>query len=59
MSCFVQLDQKIAGLVKRVYDASRRRNVYLAFSQSPVDFINALIASQVSTMSTCTRIYHV
>jgi hypothetical protein len=54
--CFVQLDQKIAGLVKRVYDASRRRDVYLAFSQSPVDFINALIASQVSTMSTCTRI---
>ena len=43
----VQLDQKVAGLVRRVQDASRRRNFFLAFSQSPVDFINALIASQV------------
>ncbi len=43
----VQLDQEVAGLVKRVHEASRRRNFLLAFSQSPVDFINALIASQV------------
>ena len=42
-----QLDQEVAGLVKRVHEASRRRNFFLAFSQSPVDFVNALIASQV------------
>ncbi|CAK0780702.1 hypothetical protein CVIRNUC_005145 [Coccomyxa viridis] len=44
------LDQKVAGLVRRVQDASRRRNSLLAFSQSPVDFINALIASQAKEL---------
>lgn len=43
----VQLDKKIAGLLQRIEETSRRRNFFLAFSQSPVDFINALIASQV------------
>ncbi|BDA43339.1 SWI/SNF-related matrix-associated actin-dependent regulator [Coccomyxa sp. Obi] len=40
------LDRKIAGLLRKIEETSRRRNFFLAFSQSPVDFINALIASQ-------------
>ncbi len=44
----LQLDQQLAGLVRKVKEVSRRRNFYLAFSQSPVDFINSLIASQVT-----------
>lgn len=43
----MQLDRKIAGLLRKIEETSRRRNFFLAFSQSPVDFINALIASQV------------
>lgn len=43
----MQLDRKVSGLLRRIEEASRRRNFFLAFSQSPVDFINALIASQV------------
>jgi hypothetical protein len=42
-----QLDHQLAGLLRKIKESSRRRNFYLAFSQSPVDFINALIASQV------------
>ncbi len=44
----MQLDRKIARLLRKIEETSRRRNFFLAFSQSPVDFINALIASQVS-----------
>ena len=46
----MQLDLEVADLVKRVHEASRRRNFFLAFSQSPVEFINALIASQVCVL---------
>lgn len=42
----LQLEHQLAGLVKKIKESSRRRNFYLAFSQSPVDFINSLIASQ-------------
>jgi hypothetical protein len=44
----LQLEHQLAGLVRKIKEASRRRNFYLAFSQSPVDFINSLIASQVT-----------
>lgn len=41
-----QLDQRIMNAVRRVHEHKRRRAFFLGFSQSPVDFINALVASQ-------------
>ncbi|KAL3150613.1 hypothetical protein ABBQ32_000419 [Trebouxia sp. C0010 RCD-2024] len=41
-----QLDQRIMNAVHRVHEHKRRRAFFLGFSQSPVDFINALVASQ-------------
>lgn len=42
----LQLDQRIMNAVRRVHEHKRRRAFFLGFSQSPVDFINALVASQ-------------
>jgi len=39
-------EQKIAALVYKLNEHKRRRNFFLGFSTSPVDFINAIIASQ-------------
>lgn len=44
--CDLQLDQRIMNAVRRVHEHKRRRAFFLGFSQSPVDFINALVASQ-------------
>lgn len=44
--CGLQLDQRIMNAVRRVHEHKRRRAFFLGFSQSPVDFINALVASQ-------------
>ncbi|KAK9841921.1 hypothetical protein WJX84_005320 [Apatococcus fuscideae] len=41
-----QVDTRIASLLHKADDHRRRRAFFLAFSQSPVDFTNALIASQ-------------
>jgi hypothetical protein len=40
-------EQKIGALVYKLNEHKRRRNFFLGFSTSPVDFINAIIASQV------------
>lgn len=42
----LQLDQQIVAAVRKVHEHKRRRAFYLGFSQSPVNFINALVASQ-------------
>ncbi|KAK9829231.1 hypothetical protein WJX72_004640 [[Myrmecia] bisecta] len=41
-----QFDQKLGVLVHKINEHARRRDVYRAFSQSPVDVLNALIAEQ-------------
>lgn len=46
LTCALQVDGRIASLVYKADDHRRRRSFFLAFSQSPVDFTNALIASQ-------------
>lgn len=42
----LQLEQRIVAAVRKVHEHKRRRAFFLGFSQSPVDFINALVASQ-------------
>ncbi|XP_058093243.1 SWI/SNF complex component SNF12 homolog [Magnolia sinica] len=39
-------EEAISGVIKRIHEHRRRRAFFLGFSQSPVEFINALIASQ-------------
>lgn len=41
------LDLKISTAIRKINEHRRRRAFYLGFSHSPVDFISALIASQV------------
>eukprot|EP00249_Psilotum_nudum_P003591 c17057_g1_i1 orf=453-1862(+) len=39
-------DDAICNAIRKIHEHRRRRAFFLGFSQSPVDFINALIASQ-------------
>lgn len=39
-------DEAISGAIKKIHEHRRRRAFFLGFSQSPADFINALITSQ-------------
>ncbi|KAK1271719.1 hypothetical protein QJS04_geneDACA012638 [Acorus gramineus] len=39
-------DEAICGAIKKIHEHRRRRAFFLGFSQNPVEFINALIASQ-------------
>lgn len=39
-------DEAISNAIKRIHEHRRRRAFFLGFSQSPAEFINALIASQ-------------
>lgn len=39
-------DENICNAIKKIHEHRRRRAFFLGFSQSPVDFINTLIASQ-------------
>ncbi|ONK77242.1 uncharacterized protein A4U43_C02F4540 [Asparagus officinalis] len=39
-------DEVICASIKKIHEHRRRRAFFLGFSQSPVEFINALIASQ-------------
>ncbi|XP_031479522.1 SWI/SNF complex component SNF12 homolog [Nymphaea colorata] len=39
-------DEAISSAIKRIHEHRKRRAFFLGFSQSPVEFINALIASQ-------------
>ncbi|KAL5705570.1 hypothetical protein ACHQM5_023859 [Ranunculus cassubicifolius] len=39
-------DEAICAAIKKIHEHRRRRAFFLGFSQSPVEFINALIASQ-------------
>lgn len=41
-----QCDELICASIKKIHEHRRRRAFFLGFSQSPVDFINALITSQ-------------
>lgn len=42
------LEQKLSTNLNKLYEARRRRAMYLGFAEAPVSFINAAIASQVS-----------
>lgn len=42
-----QHNRNISAAIHKLEDANQRRTFFLGFSQSPVDFINGLIASQV------------
>ncbi|XP_009774849.1 SWI/SNF complex component SNF12 homolog [Nicotiana tabacum] len=39
-------DEAISTAIKKIHEHQRRRAFFLGFSQSPADFINALVASQ-------------
>ncbi|XP_050270774.1 SWI/SNF complex component SNF12 homolog [Quercus robur] len=39
-------DEAICSAIKKIHEHRRRRSFFLGFSQSPVEFINALIESQ-------------
>jgi SWI/SNF-related matrix-associated actin-dependent regulator of chromatin subfamily D len=39
-------DEAICGAIRKIHEHRKRRAFFLGFSQSPVDFINALIESQ-------------
>lgn len=39
-------DESICGIIRKIHEHRRRRAFFLGFSQSPVEFINALIESQ-------------
>ncbi|XP_047157853.1 SWI/SNF complex component SNF12 homolog [Vigna umbellata] len=39
-------DEAICGIIRKIHEHRRRRSFFLGFSQSPVEFINALIESQ-------------
>ncbi|CAL1358375.1 unnamed protein product [Linum trigynum] len=39
-------DESICGAIRKIHEHRRRRAFFLGFSQSPVEFINALIESQ-------------
>jgi len=39
-------DKLISDSIKKIHEHHRRRAFFLGFSQSPTEFINALIASQ-------------
>ncbi|XP_044466663.1 SWI/SNF complex component SNF12 homolog [Mangifera indica] len=41
-----QCDEAICGAIRKIHEHRRRRAFFLGFSQSPVEFINALIESQ-------------
>lgn len=41
-----QCDDSICGAIRKIHEHRRRRAFFLGFSQSPVEFINALIESQ-------------
>jgi hypothetical protein len=49
--CFLQfevLDQKVDASLAKLFEARRRRDMYLGFAEDPVAFLNTIIASQVS-----------
>ncbi|KAL3342721.1 hypothetical protein AABB24_026651 [Solanum stoloniferum] len=39
-------DETISTAIKKIHEHQRRRAFFLGFSQSPTDFVNALVASQ-------------
>lgn len=48
---FEALDQKIDASLAKLFEARRRRDMYLGFAEDPVAFLNTIIASQVSQES--------
>lgn len=45
-----QLDVSLTSCLQRLAEHRRRHTMLLAFAQSPVDFVNALVAAQVRGM---------
>ncbi|XP_058778962.1 SWI/SNF complex component SNF12 homolog [Vicia villosa] len=45
-------DEAICGIIRKIHEHRRRRAFFLGFSQSPVEFINALIESQSRDLKT-------
>ena len=43
---------RITGAIEKINEHRRRRAFFLGFSQSPVDFINSLVASQARDLRT-------
>ncbi|XP_027351559.1 SWI/SNF complex component SNF12 homolog [Abrus precatorius] len=39
-------DESICGIIRKIHEHRRRRAFFVGFSQSPVEFINALVESQ-------------
>lgn len=48
-------NQKILATVRKINEHRRRRAFFLGFSHSPVDFINALVASQARDLRVATH----
>jgi len=46
---FDALEQKLTAQLTKLFEARRRRAMYLGFADDPVGFLNTIIASQVST----------
>jgi hypothetical protein len=44
---FEVLDQKVDASLAKLFEARRRRDMYLGFAEDPVAFLNTIIASQV------------
>lgn len=44
---FDALEQKLTTQLSKLFEARRRRSMYLGFAQDPVAFLNTIIASQV------------
>lgn len=47
---FEALDQKVDASLAKLFEARRKRDMYLGFAEDPVAFLNIIIASQVSTV---------
>lgn len=41
------MDAKLAGLIRRLNEARRRRAILLGFAHAPIDMTHALLAAQV------------
>lgn len=41
-----KVEGELTGILQRLYEHRRRRTYFMGFAQNPVDFINAMVASQ-------------
>jgi hypothetical protein len=48
---FEALDNKVNASLTKLFEARRRRDMYLGFAEDPVSFLNTIVASQVGTVA--------